>query len=86
MTGEAPSLDDDLLYAWRCWQDLSSERPWIPGGLGPMLPSDTPWRAILQWADRRGMDDDDADTLVDYIKIIDSAFLAAQQRKQKLAT
>lgn len=51
-----------------------------------MLPSDTPWRAILQWADRRGMDDDDADTLVDYIKIIDSAFLAAQQRKQKLAT
>lgn len=51
--------------------------------MGALLPGDTPWRAILMWADRRGLGADEADFLVEMIRVIDAEFLAAQQRKAK---
>jgi hypothetical protein len=51
--------------------------------MAALLPGDTPWRAVIAWADRRGLSADEAEFLVEMIRVIDAEYLTAQQRKAK---
>lgn len=74
-----------MAWTWKAWHDLSSERPWIAGGMGPMMPSETPYRAALIWAERRGLCGTMTDFLLDALKVIDMEFFTAHSAKVKAA-
>lgn len=53
--------------------------------MAPVLPGDTPFRAVLTWADLRGLCPAETEFLLEAVRVIDAEHLAAQQRKAKAA-
>jgi hypothetical protein len=45
-----PELPEWLGFVWRAWWRLHVDRPWLGGGMGPMLPGRIAWRDIREWA------------------------------------
>jgi hypothetical protein len=43
-------------WVWRAWHRLNADRPWLGGGMGPMLPGRIAWRDLLSWCDQNGGD------------------------------
>jgi hypothetical protein len=72
---------------WECWNDLEGDRPVLGGGFSAALPGQTPWRSVMDWADRRGVPAEEADFLVAMIRMLDAENLAisAEQAKQRSA-
>ena len=53
--------------------------------MGPMMPSETPFRAALAWADHRGIYGADRELLLDGIRVLDAEFFAVHAEKVKAA-
>ncbi len=51
--------------------------------MGPMMPSETPFRAALAWADHRGIYGADRELLLDGLRAIDGEFFAAHSDRVK---
>lgn len=65
--------DDFLLTAF---YDLSSCRQ-----LGDGVPGPVPWHIIVQYADRAGLDPENAEALIRIIREMDSGYLKWYERK-----
>lgn len=53
--------------------------------MGPMMPSETPFRAALAWADHRGIHDAERELMIDGLRVIDAEFFAFHAEKMKAA-
>lgn len=73
--GEAVTVDARWHWIWRAWHRLSPERHWQGGGMGPDMPGDIPWTAVMRWADRHGLDGAAADMLDHCIGEMDRVFV-----------
>jgi hypothetical protein len=67
MLRDEPALTGMLELAMTCWRDLCGERH-VGMALGPI-----PWRAIIAWADRYGVAEDEQ--LVELVQTIDTEWL-----------
>jgi hypothetical protein len=74
-----PMLDQAAGIVLRCWQDLDSARPPMPGGLGLV-----PWPAIVTWAQLYGAGRDETIVLADAISFLDARRLEQLASKESL--
>jgi hypothetical protein len=84
---ELPTLElpDWLLFVWRCWWRLHADRPWLSGGMGPMMPGRIAWRDVVLWADVHDMSGDQFELLDRCVRAMDDTFCAwhAQEREKQ---
>lgn len=72
----APELSDDLLFAYRAFYELTTDRA-VGFAVGPI-----PFAAIDAYARRYGVDDrDEFDRLRDLVRAADEAYLAEMTRR-----
>jgi hypothetical protein len=62
---------------------LASERSWIGGGMGPMMPTPTPFRAVLAWAEWRELSGENTEILLEGLRVIDGEYISATAAKAK---
>lgn len=74
-----PELDDCAEDVLRCWRDLESERPLIPGVVGMI-----PYRAILAWAEVRCWDRGATVLLADVVRYLDGKRVERENSKRAL--
>lgn len=53
--------------------------------MGPMMPGPTPFRAVLAWANHRGIYGAERELMIDGVRVIDAEFVAAYAEKTKAA-
>ncbi|WP_245987101.1 hypothetical protein [Azospirillum thermophilum] len=59
-------------WAWRAWHDLTDDRQWRGGGLGPATPCRIPWAAAMAYAAQHRLD---PDSLLKLLRAMDEVFL-----------
>ena len=74
-----PELDDCAEDVRRCWSDLESERPLVPGVIGMI-----PYRAIIAWAEIRRWERGATLLLADVIRYLDGKRVERENAKRAL--
>jgi hypothetical protein len=59
---------------------MSLDRPFMAGGMGPMIPGRIPWRSVRDWAEYHDYTADAFDFLDFCIREMDNEFLAHSAR------
>lgn len=73
---KAPTLPEWLAFIWRAFHRLKHDRPLYMRMEGEPVPGRIPWRDVMAWADRHGLNDAEAE-LLDYgIQVLDDAYAA----------
>ena len=73
----APLLNIGLLFYWKAFQDLSSDRD-VGMGIGPL-----PWSAMHSWATRNCVSGDDFERFVMILRGMDTVFVEHMGKKSK---
>lgn len=50
-----PDVLPHLKWVWRAWHRLSSDRIWIPVGMGAPIPARIPWSVVKDYAETHGL-------------------------------
>lgn len=77
---ERPAVDPEDVFYLRAFDELASCRQ-VGFSAGPI-----PWTAIVEYADRLGLDAENAADLVDMIRELDEAWLTEQAKKRQTNT
>jgi hypothetical protein len=67
---EKPKVEPGFSWLWRAWVRLSRDRPRFGGGFSAPVPGYIPWLSVMQWAEKNGLDDDDANLLDDVMNAL----------------
>lgn len=70
---DQPVLSEADEIFWLAFTHLTTER--IPDGA-------IPWQAIVRWAEYYGLDDEDAEDLIEVVRALDSAYINYQSEKR----
>ena len=73
----APELNIGLMFYWKAYQDLTSDRD-VGMGVGPI-----PWLSMDSWGARNRVRGDDFERLVAILKDMDATFMEHNSRKNK---
>jgi hypothetical protein len=72
---EPPEFPAGAGWIWTAWQELDSERPIVPVGMGGGVPGRIPWRAADQWARRHGVAGFEFDFLIRALSAMDAILI-----------
>jgi hypothetical protein len=50
---------------------------------GAAVQGETPWSAVLAWSERRGLGPDDADFLVEMVRVLDAEHAQIERNRQR---
>ena len=73
----APVLNMGLLFFWKAYQDLTSDRD-VGMGVGPI-----PWLSMSEWGSRHRVRGDDFERLVYILRAMDATFMEHSGKKSK---
>jgi hypothetical protein len=74
---ERPILPEDLGWAWRAWEELSTCRPYTMAGAGPI-----PWSAVNDYCLRYGLTLDEQEEMGAYVRALDAEYLKRDEDKE----
>lgn len=74
----APELQEGLDLFWDAFGVLSTTRQLGQGFIGPI-----PWDKIMEYCDRRELEEEQVERMLDYLRAMDSVFQAHVNTKAK---